>query len=395
MNKKERAINAIKLKKVDRIPIVYRGIKTISENLMKYFGFNDYENFAKNYKSFLQMLGVDFWGMGHNICFFSSFCPKYKGKKPKKPYIEDMLLYYTIGINSIEKKIEEFNFAYPHFIDPPLAHIERVDEIKKDFLTSKLDLFDFKNFQNLYYYHKDKTRLSEDKNNFADTMTINSLKNENEFIGLGTFNSPFIMCSYLRGMEQFLMDIVINKKLAEFLINKVSEFIQEFNIRELESFGREADQYNSWDDVADQKSTIIRPDLFRKYFLPVYKKLIENSKKYNLIFTWHCCGNVNEVLPMMIDAGIDVLNVVQTSAKDMELEKVYKAYGKYICFDGGIDVQELLVSKKAEDIKEEVKKVFDLWGKRGGIILGPSHEIVPGTPFDNILTLFKTIEELN
>ncbi|GAJ22721.1 unnamed protein product, partial [marine sediment metagenome] len=60
------------------------------------------------------------------------------------------------------------------------------------------------------------------------------------------------------------------------------------------------------------------PELFKKYFLPIYKKLIENVKKYNLFFGWHCCGSVHDVLPLMIDAGIDVFDVVQTSARDME-----------------------------------------------------------------------------
>jgi len=394
MNKKERAANAIRLKKVDRIPVVYRGTKPVSEYLMKYYGFKEYSNFAKNYKPFLKKLGADFWGMGHNICLFSSFCPKYKGEGPKRPYIKDMLLYYTLGIHAIEKKIKEYDFAYPQFIDPPLGNVDHVDELKKGFLTSKLDLFDFNNFQNLYYYHKDKTQSGEENTVFEE-LKINHLKDSNEFLGLGTFNSPFIMCSYLRGMEQFLMDIYVNKKVAEFIVKEVEEFILEFNRRELEGFGKKAEQYNSWDDVADQSRTIMNPEIFQKYFLPVYQNLIENAKKYDLFFTWHCCGNVNEVLPMMIDAGIDMLNVVQTSAKDMQLERVYKSYGRDICFDGGIDVQALLVSKKPKDIKEEVKKAFNLWGKNGGIILGPSHEIVPGTPVENIFALFNSIKELN
>ena len=98
---------------------------------------------------------------------------------------------------------------------------------------------------------------------------------------------------------------------------------------------------------------------------------------------------------MMIDAGIDMLNVVQTSAKDMQLDRVYESYGRDICFDGGIDVQALLVSKKPKDIEEEVKKAYNLWGKDGGIILGPSHEIVPGTPVENIFALFDSIKRLN
>jgi len=83
----------------------------------------------------------------------------------------------------------------------------------------------------------------------------------------------------------------------------VGEFILEFNRRELSSFGDKAEFYCSWDDVADQRGMMFAPDLFKKYFLPVYKQLFANVKKHGLILDWHCCGNVNEVLPMMIDAG--------------------------------------------------------------------------------------------
>lgn len=148
-----------------------------------------------------------------------------------------------------------------------------------------------------------------------------------------------------------------------------------------------------WDDVAGQHDVFLKPELLRKYFIPIYKRLIENAKKYNLIFSWHCCGNVNKILPMMIDAGIDVFDVCQTSAKDMEIEIVYKTYGKRICIHGGLDVQKLLVFGKPKDIKEEIKKIINLWNNNGGLILTPSHEALPETPIENILAIYETVVE--
>ena len=123
-----------------------------------------------------------------------------------------------------------------------------------------------------------------------------------------------------------------------------------------------------------------------------YQRLIEKTKKYGLIFSWHCCGSVNEVLPLLIDAGIDIFNVVQTSAKDMEIEKIYRRYAKNVCLCGAIDSQSLLIYKDEKTIRDEVKKIKYLWGNKGGIILGPSHDLVPDTPINNILTLY---DELN
>jgi hypothetical protein len=390
MNKKERIYAAVGYKGVDRIPTTYRGLKTVSESLLRHFGFQDYTVFSKNYVTFLKKLKADFWAMGHNICYFSTFHPKYVGPVPKHPYVQDGVLFYTLGINAKLARVEKYNYEYAAYVDPPLAGLESAHDLKKDFLMSRLAHFDFGAQVNMLYSQKEKAVMSD--SNEID-YSIGELKHNDEFIACGSFNSLFIICSYLRGMEQFLMDMHINKRLAERLIGEVGEFILEFNKRELWSFGDKAEFYCSWDDVADQRGMMFSPDLFKKYFLPVYKKLFANVKKYNLILDWHCCGNVNEVLPMMIDAGIDIFDVVQTSARDMNLENVYNLYGRKVCLHGGVDVQKLLIHKGPKDIKEEVKKIVDLWGTRGGIIVSPSHEIEPETPVENILAIYDAIGE--
>jgi uroporphyrinogen decarboxylase len=123
--------------------------------------------------------------------------------------------------------------------------------------------------------------------------------------------------------------------------------------------------------------------------LPYWKRIISMAKSKGLIFNWHCCGNINEVLPMMIDSGIDVFDVVQTSARDMEIEKFYKKFGRSVCINGAVDVQKLLVGKKPVDVREEVTKIKELWGLGGGLILGPSHEALPETPIENILAIYE------
>ncbi len=376
MTKKERAFAAIRFKPIDRIPTSYRANSLLTKSIMEYFNIDEPKNLGKNYKTFLSKMNADFWSSGTKIDKFSSFVPKFNGQMPEPPYVDDGTFFYTIGIRAKMGKMPGYEIPYPNVgVDPPLASADTPADLQKGFLTSKLDLYDFTAMRNKYRQ-----------------VSLQDVKNEDEsIICIGALSNLFMICCYLRGMENFLMDLAFNRKLVEHLVGEVGEFALEFNRRELEEMGEDAEYYGTWDDVAGQDGMMFSPALFRAYFLPTYRKLIAQNKKHGLFFGWHVCGSVHEVLPMMIDAGIDVFDVVQTSAKDMEIENVYTLYGKDVCLHGGLDVQKLLVEKTALEVRDEVRKIKDLWGSRGGIILAPSHETLPDTPIENILAIYEEI----
>ncbi len=372
MNRKERIIAAIGLKDVDKIPSTFRANDYLSQKLMEYFGFSDPLSFGKNHHEFLEHLKADYWSTGTKLDKFSILLPKFKGMRPQDPYMDDGNYFYTIGIKSIKAHMSAYDIDYPNIgVEPSLCDISSVDDLKTGFLTTKLDLFEFEKMQNRY--------------GEIDT-------GEDGMVCLGTLNSLFMICCYLRGMENFLMDLAFNKQLAEALIAEVGAFCIEFNKRELANAGDKAMYCGAWDDVAGQDGMMFDPALFKKYFLPIYKKLIENNKRYGLFFGFHICGSVHEVLPMLIDAGIDVFDVVQTSAKDMSIDNIHRLYGNSVCLHGGLDIQKLLVEGTPQKVREEVKKIKELWSKNGGIILAPTHLTLPDTPIENILAIY---DELN
>lgn len=380
MTKKERALATIKLKNEDKISSSYRALPNLTIKLNKYFGFSEPENLVKNYKKLIKVLGADFYSSGSKICKFTTYVPRYNGPEPVEPYVKDHSNFYQIGANSMFGKggRGEESISYDVIIDPPLQMLTDSSQLEEGFLIKRLKYFDFKHFENKYA---------------DESLNYEMLKSStDEFICIGNLSHFFMICWALRGYEQFLMDLAFNKRLAEKLINEVCDFVLEYTSKELEAFGNIAEYYGTVDDVAGQYGMLFSPEQFKKYFLPAYKKLINNVKKYDLVFGWHCCGSVHKVLPMMIDAGIDVFDVVQTSAKDMQIENIFKLYGKEICLHGGIDVQNLLVFKKPEEIRNEVKKIKDIWNKTKGIIVAPSHEALPETPIENIITLY---DELN
>ena len=376
MTKRERVLSAVQREEVDRIAFTFRASKFLTTMLMKHFGFEDPDDFAGNRESFLQKIGADFWSSGSKVDKFSTFIPAYRGEKPRPPYVDDGTFFYTIGIHAKPGNMESYDIDYPNVgVDPPLATAQRPSDITSGFLMRRLDDYDFKNMHNKYREAKPHDLSGSD----------------DAIVSIGTLSSLFMICCYLRGMENFLMDLACNEPLAERLIAEVGEFCLEFNRRELEIMGGPADYYGTWDDVAGQNGMLFSPNLFRKHFLPIYRKLIDQNKSHGLVFGWHVCGSVHDVLPMMIDAGIDVFDVVQTSARDMEIENVYRRYGGKVCLHGGLDVQKLLVERNELEVREEVRKIMDLWGKRGGIILAPSHETLPDTPIGNVLAIYETV----
>ena len=107
----------------------------------------------------------------------------------------------------------------------------------------------------------------------------------------------------------------------------------------------------------------------------------------------HSCGSVYSFIPGLIDIGLDILDVVQTSAKDMEIEKLSKEFGRDICFCGTMDVQQVLLNMTPGQIEEEVRLRRRLFPD-GGLILGPSHAIQPGTPVENIIAMYRAAGSL-
>ena len=107
----------------------------------------------------------------------------------------------------------------------------------------------------------------------------------------------------------------------------------------------------------------------------------------------HSCGSVYSFIPNLIEIGLDILDVVQTSAKNMEIGKLSKEFGKDICFCGTMDVQQVLINMTPKQVEEEVKLRQRLFPD-GGLILGPSHAIQPGTPMENIIAMYRTAGSL-
>jgi uroporphyrinogen decarboxylase len=134
--------------------------------------------------------------------------------------------------------------------------------------------------------------------------------------------------------------------------------------------------------------------MYRKFFKKPHRQLndfIRSKTKAKILL--HSCGSVRAFVPDFIDVGVDVLNPIQPFAKDMNLKEIKKEFGKYLCFHGGIDIQQILPRGRIKDIEEHVKAVIDAMAVGGGYILAPTHNIQPDTPSENVIAMYEYAKE--
>ncbi|MBN2883752.1 MAG: hypothetical protein JXN10_09500 [Clostridia bacterium] len=193
----------------------------------------------------------------------------------------------------------------------------------------------------------------------------------------------------LRGFNNMLMD----PYLDEMNFFSLQESVIEFNLRQIDVWSDiKVDAVYFSDDWGSQRSLLINPDDWRKYYKHAYKKMFEKIRKNKMKVFMHLCGNVTEIIPDLIEIGLNVLNPVQPQA--MDINELSQKFGGQLCFYGGIDVQGTLIHGSRDDIRKEIYRLVDLFGKfNGGYICSTSHSIMPETPLDNVISMLEAVKE--
>lgn len=187
---------------------------------------------------------------------------------------------------------------------------------------------------------------------------------------------PFEQSLWMRGWEDFLCDLHLDPYLAETLMDRITQSAIAFWDAYLNEIGDLVDIVCQGDDIGMQDRSIISLDMYNKYVKKYHKQLYSfiKSKTKAKIFM-HSCGSVYELLPGLIEAGIDILNPVQITARNMEPARLKKDFGSELTFWGGIDTQKILPHGSVQEIKDCVKMLCDTLGKDGGYVLAPGHNI--------------------
>jgi uroporphyrinogen decarboxylase len=199
----------------------------------------------------------------------------------------------------------------------------------------------------------------------------------------------------LRGFENFMMDLLINQKLAHCLMENLLSVYMERVSRYSESVGKYVQVIEVNDDLGTQAGPQLSPELYRKMIKPYHKRLWNYIKeKTGCYLLLHSCGSVYDFIPDFIEMGIDALNPVQVSAMNMDTARLKKEFGSQMSFwGGGCDTQRILPFGTINEVKDEVKRRMDDLAPGGGFIFTQVHNIQPDVPTENIMAMYEAMDE--
>jgi uroporphyrinogen decarboxylase len=149
------------------------------------------------------------------------------------------------------------------------------------------------------------------------------------------------------------------------------------------------------DDSGTQRSEFIRPELWAEMIKPHYARLcawVHRNTGWKTFL--HCCGSIHGLIPHMIEAGVDILNPIQTSAANMQPERLVAEFGgKIVFWGGGCDTQRVLPTATTEEIREHVRERLAIFKLGGGYVFNQVHNIQTNIPAENIIAMLDAAYE--
>jgi uroporphyrinogen decarboxylase len=191
------------------------------------------------------------------------------------------------------------------------------------------------------------------------------------------------------GMQKGLMNLALRPDLIEAALDHIGEFLEEYYQRLARSARGHVEVLAFGDDFASQRAMLFSPASYRKYFLPLTRRLFEIAHKHDMKAMFHSCGAIGPILGDLVDAGLDILDVVQVTAHGMDARGLKRQFGQHLVFYGGVDVQQLMPYGKPNRIRDEVQGLVETLGKNGGYVCTTCHFLMDDVPVSNVLVMYE------
>ncbi len=228
-----------------------------------------------------------------------------------------------------------------------------------------------------------------------------TLYKSTDFAIMGRFGGPILeMAGYLRGWEQWLMDLAADPEFARALLNKICAIQMALDAQGLEATAPYLSIFKvSGEDLGMQDRTIFSLKTWNEIVRPILQRRWQAARRIldrrapHVKIMLHSDGAFQPLIPDLVQMGVDLLDPIQHFCKGMDVYELKQKYGDRLSFHGAIDTQYILPSHDLSLVEKEVQRCIDGLGHAGGYILAPCHNVQADVPAANLEVMFKTALE--
>ena len=346
MNSRERVLSAFDRRGYDRIPVKHEGTPEVNRAIMDHFG-------LKNMEQLLRVVGDDFRYVE----------PIYRG--PELRTFPDGSVEGYFGERYKYAEFEGGKYLEACYL--PFAGVDRLADLDRSHFPTA-DWFDYSTIK----------RQAE------------VLREQGFAVCCGTAGDMDFINSIARarGMEQVLMDLIDDSGVYLAIMRARFEFYYEMHERMLEAAEGLIDFAHVGEDLGNQRGPMIGMDIFERHLAPKYGRYFDMAHRHGARTMMHMCGCCAAFLPLLIELGLDVYDVVQPTTPEMDIAALQSRFGEKLTFCGTVCVQTTLARAAVREVEAEVDRRLDLFPD-GGLFLGPTHAVQAGSPLDNTLAMYR------
>ncbi len=343
MTSRERWLAVLQGTKPDRLPTDYWATPEASQKLMDYLG-------CESLEQIYERLYIDRpYAVGG----------RYVG--PQVPAGENIF-------GCRHRQVDYGTGVYSELVYSPLADYETVVEIEANYRWPDPDWWDY-------------SHIPEQVADYPDRPIQ------------GGGSEPVLLYKHLRGEAQAFMDLILHPDIVHHCLDKLFDLAYKNTERIYDQIPGQVMISYVAEDLGSQETLMYSPEHIREYMVPRMKRMMDLVHDAGAYVFHHSDGAVRDILPDMIEIGIDVLNPIQWRCKGMDREGLKRDFGDRLVFHGAMDNQYTLPFGSVEEVRQEVLDNIAILGRGGGYILAPCHNIQAIGPPENVVAMYQTAYE--
>ena len=356
MTSKENFQTTCEFRQPDKIPVDYLAHLETDRKLKQYLG-------CESEEALLDRLGCDFFYLpSRDISQNEGFMKYYKGPPLDVTETERICAF---GIRW-RRGAYDSKFTVDEAVAGPLENAETEEDILNHRWPTAND-FDFSPLAEIAERHSGR-------------------------VVIGGLWSGIMGDAYrLHGFQNFLMNAAAEPELLKCLINRVTDVYLELNEAYFKAVEDKMDVWFFGNDFGHQGGLLLSKEMWKDFFFDNIKRLTTLAHSHGLKVMMHSCGAVSEIIPDLVEAGVDILDPIQITATGMGPQSLADKFGGKIVFHGGVDTQNILPFGTPEEVAEHAREVAGTLGQKGGYVFAPSQILGPDIPLENIVAMYEAV----